>query len=50
MARIEPSAGEVWFAELGMVEKSRPVLVLWKITYGLDVSTDDKHGKVSGLE
>lgn len=26
--RIEPRAGEVWFAELGMVEKSRPVLVL----------------------
>lgn len=25
---IEPRAGEVWFAELGMVEKSRPVLVL----------------------
>ena len=24
----EPEAGEVWFAELGMVEKSRPVLVL----------------------
>lgn len=24
----EPQAGEVWFAELGMVEKSRPVLVL----------------------
>jgi mRNA interferase MazF len=24
----EPTAGEVWFAELGMVEKSRPVLVL----------------------
>ena len=28
MARIEPVVGEVWFAELGMVEKSRPVLVL----------------------
>ncbi len=28
MAHIEPSPGEVWFAELGMVEKSRPVLVL----------------------
>ena len=28
MARIEPAAGEVWFAELGMIEKSRPVLVL----------------------
>lgn len=27
-ARIEPKRGEVWFAELGMVEKSRPVLVL----------------------
>jgi mRNA-degrading endonuclease toxin of MazEF toxin-antitoxin module len=27
-ARIEPKAGEVWFAELGMIEKSRPVLVL----------------------
>jgi mRNA-degrading endonuclease toxin of MazEF toxin-antitoxin module len=25
---IEPKPGEVWFAELGMVEKSRPVLVL----------------------
>ena len=25
---IEPRAGEVWFADLGMVEKSRPVLVL----------------------
>lgn len=25
---IEPRPGEVWFAELGMVEKSRPVLVL----------------------
>jgi mRNA-degrading endonuclease toxin of MazEF toxin-antitoxin module len=24
----EPKPGEVWFAELGMVEKSRPVLVL----------------------
>ena len=24
----EPQPGEVWFAELGMVEKSRPVLVL----------------------
>ena len=24
----EPNSGEVWFAELGMVEKSRPVLVL----------------------
>lgn len=28
MARIDPVAGEVWFAELGMVEKSRPVLVI----------------------
>lgn len=28
MARTEPTAGEVWFAELGMIEKSRPVLVL----------------------
>ena len=26
--RTEPKVGEVWFAELGMVEKSRPVLVL----------------------
>lgn len=26
--RIEPKPGEVWFAELGMVEKSRPVLIL----------------------
>jgi mRNA-degrading endonuclease toxin of MazEF toxin-antitoxin module len=25
---IEPKPGEVWFADLGMVEKSRPVLVL----------------------
>ena len=25
---IDPKPGEVWFAELGMVEKSRPVLVL----------------------
>lgn len=25
---IDPKSGEVWFAELGMVEKSRPVLVL----------------------
>jgi mRNA-degrading endonuclease toxin of MazEF toxin-antitoxin module len=25
---IEPLPGEVWFAELGMVEKSRPVVVL----------------------
>lgn len=24
----EPRAGEVWFADLGMIEKSRPVLVL----------------------
>ena len=24
----EPKPGEIWFAELGMVEKSRPVLVL----------------------
>ena len=24
----EPQAGEVWFADLGMAEKSRPVLVL----------------------
>jgi mRNA-degrading endonuclease toxin of MazEF toxin-antitoxin module len=24
----EPKAGEVWYADLGMVEKSRPVLVL----------------------
>ena len=24
----EPSAGEVWFADLGMAAKSRPVLVL----------------------
>jgi mRNA interferase MazF len=26
--RIEPKPGEVWFAELGIAEKSRPVLVL----------------------
>ena len=25
---IEPKAGEVWYADLGIVEKSRPVLVL----------------------
>lgn len=24
----EPQIGEVWFADLGMVEKNRPVLVL----------------------
>ena len=24
----EPKPGDVWFAELGMVEKSRPVLIL----------------------
>ena len=24
----EPKPGEVWFAELGMIEKNRPVLVL----------------------
>ena len=28
MVNIDPIPGEVWFAELGMVEKSRPVLVL----------------------
>jgi len=28
MAHTDPSVGEVWFAELGMIEKSRPVLVL----------------------
>jgi mRNA-degrading endonuclease toxin of MazEF toxin-antitoxin module len=28
MAGIEPAVGEVWFAELGLIEKSRPVLVL----------------------
>jgi hypothetical protein len=27
-ARTEPSPGEAWFADLGMAEKSRPVLVL----------------------
>ena len=26
--RTEPRPGEVWFAELGMIEKSRPVLIL----------------------
>lgn len=26
--RTDPKVGEVWFVELGMVEKSRPVLVL----------------------
>jgi mRNA interferase MazF len=26
--RIEPLPGEAWFAELGMAEKSRPVVVL----------------------
>jgi len=25
--RTKPQPGEIWFAELGMVEKSRPVLV-----------------------
>jgi len=28
MARIEPAVGEVWFAEFGIIEKSRPVQVL----------------------
>ncbi len=28
MARIDPHPGEVWFADLGMIEKCRPVLVL----------------------
>jgi mRNA interferase MazF len=28
MARIDPRPGEVWFADLGMIEKCRPVLVL----------------------
>lgn len=28
MATTKPKAGEVWFAELGMVAKGRPVLVL----------------------
>lgn len=28
MASAEPEAGEVWFADLGLEEKSRPVLVL----------------------
>jgi mRNA-degrading endonuclease toxin of MazEF toxin-antitoxin module len=28
LVNTKPKAGEVWFAELGMVEKSRPVLVL----------------------
>lgn len=26
--RIRPKPGEVWFADLGMVEKCRPILVL----------------------
>lgn len=26
--RTEPRSGEVWFADLGMVQKSRPLLVL----------------------
>ena len=26
--RTDPQPGEVWWAELGMVEKSRPILVL----------------------
>src|SRR5262245_19026078 len=28
MALTDPVVGEVWFADLGMTEKSRPVLVL----------------------
>ena len=28
MARIKPAVVEVWFAEFGMAEKSRPVMVL----------------------
>lgn len=28
-ARISPKPGEVWFADLGLAEKSRPVLVLY---------------------
>jgi mRNA-degrading endonuclease toxin of MazEF toxin-antitoxin module len=28
MGSIDAKGGEVWFADLGMVEKSRPVLVL----------------------
>ena len=28
MAAAEPQAGEVWYADLGIAEKSRPVLVL----------------------
>ncbi len=27
--RIDPQPGEVWFADLGMVAKNRPVLVLY---------------------
>jgi mRNA-degrading endonuclease toxin of MazEF toxin-antitoxin module len=32
LGNIEQKAGEVWFAELGMVEKSRPVLVLSSVS------------------
>ncbi|MDH4451856.1 MAG: type II toxin-antitoxin system PemK/MazF family toxin [Verrucomicrobiota bacterium] len=28
MARIDPQPGEVWFADLGMIQKCRPILVL----------------------
>lgn len=28
MAHTDPKPGEVWFADLGMIEKSRPVLIL----------------------
>ena len=29
MANTKPQPGEVWYAEFGMVEKGRPVLVLY---------------------
>jgi|APTNR8051073442_1049403.scaffolds.fasta_scaffold190628_1 mRNA interferase MazF len=28
MARIDPQPGEVWLADLGMIQKCRPILVL----------------------
>lgn len=28
MARIDPQSGEVWFADLGIIQKCRPILVL----------------------
>lgn len=40
-----PKAGEVWFADLGMIEKGRPVLVLYypepkDVSFGCHVRMD----------